>query len=258
MWQLQVNLDGEAKPEQEFQLTLQCSSAHPPARGWPLGWRRRGSPVETSKTHTDQTWDTCADCGVEWNDADAGGKGRKKTTDFTRETLTWICCSFFRADGMRSRVPRANAGKFNCAKWFAIPIRSKFNRKGHLEQRRTADGEVAYTLKEREHSCFSQYWENKRNKTWRKRHLLSAGLTWRGGNFIREERTWEQEWRSCTDSSAGQDSEELTLPKKSREESVEIRIYYAYASVWKIFPKMITSWANPLFHAFIFIFQQHW
>lgn len=47
-----MNLGREAEPEQEFQLTLQCSSARPPVPGWPLGWRQRGSPEETSNTHT--------------------------------------------------------------------------------------------------------------------------------------------------------------------------------------------------------------
>lgn len=39
------------------------------------------------------------------------------------------------AHGMRRRVPRAKAGRLNCAKRLAIPIRSRFNRKGHLEKK---------------------------------------------------------------------------------------------------------------------------
>lgn len=32
-------------------------------------------------------------------------------------------------------MPRAKAGRLNCAKRLAIPIRSRFNRKGHLEKK---------------------------------------------------------------------------------------------------------------------------
>lgn len=52
MIKLQVNVDRELKPEREFQPTLQCSSARPPVRGWPLGWRWRGSPEEKQIKHT--------------------------------------------------------------------------------------------------------------------------------------------------------------------------------------------------------------
>lgn len=52
MSKLQVNIDRKVEPEREFQPILQCSSARPPVRGWPLGWRRRGSPEKNKQTNT--------------------------------------------------------------------------------------------------------------------------------------------------------------------------------------------------------------
>lgn len=46
--------------------------------------------------------------------------------------LTCICWAFLLAQGMSRSVPRAKAGRLNCAKRLAIPTRSRFNRKGHL------------------------------------------------------------------------------------------------------------------------------
>lgn len=105
--------------------------------------------------------------------------------------LTWICWAFFWADGMRRRVPRANAGRLNCAKRLAIPIRSKFSRKGHLESK----GMSQESRERREWSVIScWHWQ-----------MVGAKLTWAG------------EQRSYRGSSVDQGSEGQKLKEKQNK-----------------------------------------